>query len=142
MMPQGEAPPPPVTRPSSGAWFYASGAVAMLVGLVDFIGAGIADCLSACDHVFRENPQAKTEAHEAAFMLVLAVVILTGGGLCFAKNRVGAGIVAAAALGNVSFFALVSRKEPAAVVVVVLGVTAAVLPIVAILRRTLAARDG
>ena len=142
--PPPQSPPPLYGRPPTPGfgWFIASGATAMLVGCVDLVAAGLSDCMAACDHVMNENTQAKTEAHQAAFLLVLAVVIFTGGGLCFGKNRVGAGIVALAAPGNVSYFALISVKTPAALPLVVMGVAAAALPVVAILRRTLAARGG
>ena len=98
--------------------------------------------MSACDHILKDGAEAKSEAHQAAFLLVLSVVMLTGGGLCFGRNRVGAGLVALAALGNVSYFALLSRKDPAAIVLVIMGVVTAALPVIAIVRRTLAERAG
>ncbi len=141
MMPAADAPPPSPTPPTSAPWFIASGVCAMVLGLVNLVTAGFTDCMAVCERDIASNQvKASHDFHEAAFNMVVAIVVLTGGGVAFAKNRVGAGLVAACALADLSYFGLLTWKNPMAMPLAAIALAGAAVSIVAILRRTLSPR--
>ncbi len=135
--PLSPAPPPA----SSGPWFLASGIIAMVLGTINLTTAALTDCMGVCERdVMSHQAKAAHDFHLAGFNMAIAVLVFAGGGIALAKHRVGAGLVAACALADLSYFAILTWKNPIAMPVAALALAGAIVSVVAILRRTLSPR--
>jgi hypothetical protein len=139
MMPSSDPlPPSSPPPPSSSPWFIASGVIGMVLGTINLVTAALTDCMGVCERdIASHADKAAHDFHLAAFNMTLAVFVFTGGGIALAKNRVGAGLVAACALADLSYYGIMTWKNPMAMPLAAMALAGAVVSVVAILRRTL-----
>jgi hypothetical protein len=128
-------PPPPSPRRSSGTLYAVAAAVALVLGLVNVLAAGFADCLASCERTFHDAHKAALDEHQAWLNAVIGVVLLAGGAASFARKRAAAIGVAVGGLADLSYFGVLAYQgHRTTVPFAALGLVTAAVAVAAVAR--------